>query len=399
VFPAPTNGNGFPPSTITLNLTCPKLEKGSNLPQEAIGQPGSNVAGLAPAPTITMTPTAISDVHPGVNPAANPGNSNVVGQTLPPVTVSKSFNPATIPADGSTQSVLTFTLTNPAGNPAQLNLKFTDTLPANLTLIGPIGNTCSVVNTLLTLPGTVTMQGGMFGGLSSCIVRFGVISSTPGVYTNSSGNISNVSGNLDFSGVNATLTVTGPQQVKPNPGTVNLSGPATQAPPPPPISSVDFGGLPTTCKTSTYASVQGLPPYDNVGVSWSPVPGADNYMVAVIGMGVPSWPGHSKVLASQNFAAPPATFNLVSTPQGIQDIHDLLNAHGTFVIIVQAQNSKARFDGICNITHIIRAVPRLPTSTPIPPTQPPASGPSCVMHNVCKTDPLNGGQICHTVCS
>src|SRR5437868_11538108 len=58
-------------------------------------------------------------------------------------TLAKSFGPTTI-AFGAT-TTLTFTVTNPAGNPALANVGFIDALPAGLTVANPpsIGGTCA----------------------------------------------------------------------------------------------------------------------------------------------------------------------------------------------------------------------------------------------------------------
>src|SRR6476620_2126306 len=56
--------------------------------------------------------------------------------------LSKNFSPTAITDGGTT--VLTFTLSNPAGAPAVSNVGFTDTLPAGLVVQNPpnVGGTC-----------------------------------------------------------------------------------------------------------------------------------------------------------------------------------------------------------------------------------------------------------------
>ena len=59
-----------------------------------------------------------------------------------PPTLTKVFSPSAITDGGTT--VLTFTLTNPAGAPAVSNVGFTDTLPAGLVVgVGSVGGTCA----------------------------------------------------------------------------------------------------------------------------------------------------------------------------------------------------------------------------------------------------------------
>ncbi len=148
-----------------------------------------------------------------------------------------------------------------------------------------------------------------------------------------------------------------------NPGTVPLTGNPTGAPTPPPpsLSNLDYGNLPRLCKTSTYVNVVGLPgiPPNQVTVSWSAVPGAVKYSVLILGRKVPAWGPLGKTMAAATVTDLSVSFTL-----NAQDVHDLLNAKGDWVILVQAQNSDGRFDGICVLSRIIRAVPRLPTPVP-----------------------------------
>lgn len=66
----------------------------------------------------------------------------VFAQPAPPPVLTKAFLPTTIPPGGVT--VLTFTLSNGAGNPAESNVGFTDTLPSGLVVANnTVGGTCS----------------------------------------------------------------------------------------------------------------------------------------------------------------------------------------------------------------------------------------------------------------
>jgi len=144
---------------------------------------GGPTATLTPMPTITPTPT-------------------------PQGILTKTFNPATIPADGTTSSIVEIAITNPANNPQLSGLNFTDTLPTSLTLTGATDSTCG--GTLSAPAGghTITLTGGILNGGFTCIVGAPVTSTTPGVYTNNSSNISGLSSNIDASNASATLTVT-----------------------------------------------------------------------------------------------------------------------------------------------------------------------------------------------
>src|ERR1700682_3195981 len=105
-------------------------------------------------------------------------------------------------------STLTFTLNNAGGNSAQSCLGFSDTLPVGLAVSGSVnasqcGGSVSLVGNVLSLA-----NGSLPVGPSSCTVTIDVTSNTPGSYPDTdAGNISARAGNIDTSGVNATLVV------------------------------------------------------------------------------------------------------------------------------------------------------------------------------------------------
>ncbi|MBN2304870.1 MAG: DUF11 domain-containing protein, partial [Anaerolineae bacterium] len=123
------------------------------------------------------------------------------------VTLSKTFTPASIFEGGT--STLQFTLSNPAANPAQSGLSFTDTLPAGVTVsVAPAAAQCGGTVTAVAGGTTITLTGGtLAAGPSTCTINVTVTSGTAGVYTNNAGNLSGLSANLDATGISATLTV------------------------------------------------------------------------------------------------------------------------------------------------------------------------------------------------
>src|SRR5579859_2777235 len=143
---------------------------------------------------------------------AKPGVGNIP-TPLSAVTLTAAFSPSTILVGGI--STLTFTLTNPAGNPAVNGIKFNYTFPANenwaggseaLSCVGEVTPFESDVQTYVSVG-----LGSLPAGPSSCTLSLTATSALPGVYTNDSSNISN--SNIDASGVDATLTVL-PTQMK-----------------------------------------------------------------------------------------------------------------------------------------------------------------------------------------
>jgi hypothetical protein len=130
---------------------------------------------------------------------------------------------------------------------------------------------------------------------------------------------------------------------------------------------VDLGDLRNTCKDSTYLTITGLPGLAGpVTVSWNGVQGATSYSVIALGKNVPAWGAAGKTLGSAHVPASPAVLHFAAA-----DVTALLNAQGYFDFIVQAHNDRSRFDGICIITRIIRAVPFRPTPSLIPPSATP----------------------------
>jgi uncharacterized repeat protein (TIGR01451 family) len=260
----PANGS----CTITLVVTSTTV---GTLPNTASGV------------TTTQTPTA------GANSGAV--NLTVVGSTL-----TKAFSPVTI--QRGTNSRLTFTITNGAGNPAQPLLAFTDTLPTNVVIATP-------ANTLTTCTGgtvtaasggpTVSLSGASFtAGQTSCVVAVDVTSSTTGTYNNVTANISGLSPGLGAGGVNATLTVQN-----------NASLTKAFAP-----TSIGSGG--TSVLTFTITNGAGAGAYagqgftDNLpaGVTVAAVPGVANTCGGTVGATAGST---SISLANGSIGAAPAT--------------------------------------------------------------------------------------------
>src|SRR5258706_10925881 len=116
--------------------------------------------------------------------------------------LTKSFSPTTISPGGTT--VLTFTVSNPSGNPALSNIGFTDTLPSGLVVAIPNkGGTCAnaaAATTANTGGNTITVTNLDVGaGPGLCTVTVDVTNATgqfngscgalPAAFTNASGNV------------------------------------------------------------------------------------------------------------------------------------------------------------------------------------------------------------------
>lgn len=140
---------------------------------------------------------------------------------------SKAFQPDTI-GPGSI-SELVFTVDNPAGVPVE-DLAFTDVLPAGVIVASPASpdSTCGGTLTAPDGGGTVTLSGGSVGALSSCQVRVGVTSSTPGVHMNVSGDLTSDAGNSGSATADLTVDSDLPGFSKSfSPSAVQLGGRST----------------------------------------------------------------------------------------------------------------------------------------------------------------------------
>ena len=111
-------------------------------------------------------------------------NATLTVQALP--TLTKAFSPTTVGVGQN--SVLTFTITNPAGAPARTGLTFTDTLPAGAVIGTPNGlvNGCGGTPTITATAGTGVLTVGGTGvnaaiGASTCTITVNVTSATAGV--------------------------------------------------------------------------------------------------------------------------------------------------------------------------------------------------------------------------
>jgi uncharacterized repeat protein (TIGR01451 family) len=132
--------------------------------------------------------------------ASNTANLTVVGTAL-----AKAFSPTSIAPNGV--AVLSFTVNNGAGNPAQDGFGFTDTLQAGLTISGtPAASQCG--GSVTSTANSVTLSSASLAlGAASCTVNVNVTSASQGSYTNTSANLSGVFGGLDASTASASLAV------------------------------------------------------------------------------------------------------------------------------------------------------------------------------------------------
>lgn len=140
------------------------------------------------------------------------GNSGPASDSLrvnPPPTFSKSFAPD--PAVLGVPATLTFTIDNTASTVAATSLDFADVLPPGMTVATPANASTSCTGgTLIATSGTgmITYTSGTIGAGAICSVSVDVVTSSAGVFVNTTGDLTSSLGNSGMA--SDTLTVNGP---------------------------------------------------------------------------------------------------------------------------------------------------------------------------------------------
>jgi uncharacterized repeat protein (TIGR01451 family) len=191
-----------------------------------VAVPGANSVSLSggtilPAPDCTITVTVTSSspsnynntIPAGALTSANAGDNaagaSAVLTVIDPPAITKSFTPDTVAVN--TNSLVTFTITNP-NTVATLNgVAFSDTYPAGLINAngGTITNTCGGTRTVDTAGPTygITLTGVTLAAGASCTLSYNrVRSATAGAYVNTTGAISSTNGGTGNT-ASATLSV------------------------------------------------------------------------------------------------------------------------------------------------------------------------------------------------
>jgi len=128
-------------------------------------------------------------------------------QIFDPLDIAKVFAPDTVePGEVST---LTFTVTNPAGNPPINTAAFSDTLPAGVVIANPNGLATDCVGTITAVAGTdvISLADGVFAaGVDTCDISVDVTAAADGIYNNLSSVITSVQTQDSAAGASDTLT-------------------------------------------------------------------------------------------------------------------------------------------------------------------------------------------------
>ena len=155
------------------------------------------------------------------------GNSGTAGDTLTVTAVAPGFSKAFSPVSVGVgiASTLTFTIDNTANAASAPALDFTDNLPANVVVAStPNASTTCTGGTLTAAAGSgvISYTGGSVVASGSCTISVDVSSDLPGVYVNTTGDLTSSFGNSGTAGDTLTVTAVAP-------GFSKAFSPATQA--------------------------------------------------------------------------------------------------------------------------------------------------------------------------
>ncbi|MFC6015609.1 ice-binding family protein [Plantactinospora solaniradicis] len=132
----------------------------------------------------TSGPVDSTESGPGAAAAAS---VTVAAPVIAPPTISKAFDDAIIPLDGTTS--LSFTLTNPNPGTALTGVEFTDALPAGLVVATPNGLSGSCGGGTITATagsGNISLAGATLPAGGSCTFSVNVTGTTSGTKVNTS---------------------------------------------------------------------------------------------------------------------------------------------------------------------------------------------------------------------
>jgi len=163
-----------------------------------------NTTGTAAGTKNNITGTVVS------TEGGTGGTASASIKVEAPPTIAKGFAPSTISLNATTS--LTFTVTNPAGNPDPLTgVGFTDTLPTGLTVANASATVCGGTLTT-TAPTGIALSGATIAVNSQCQFSVTVTGGASGQYTNTTGNVTSTNGGTGNIAT-ANLTVATPPSI------------------------------------------------------------------------------------------------------------------------------------------------------------------------------------------
>jgi len=174
---------------------------------------GSLAAGASCAVSVDVQGTltgVITNIATATSTGAGTSTGTATLTVIGPPTIAKTFSPAAFILGGG--SFVTFTLTNPAGNPDTLaGVGFTDILPGGLAVSNGSSPACggtvtSSAGNMIVLAGASIVAGG------TCQFSVPVFAQSTGTFTNTTGNVASANGGTG--GVaSATVVVAAPTPI------------------------------------------------------------------------------------------------------------------------------------------------------------------------------------------
>jgi trimeric autotransporter adhesin len=195
-------------STPNASNTCGGTVTASGGASSASLAGGTIAGGGSCAVSVSVQGTTAGTKNNSVQvTSTNAGTGNIANASLTveaPPSISKSFGAGSIAFNASTN--LTFTITNPAGNPASLTgVGFTDTLPTGLTVTSVTSSICGGTLTV-TAPVTIQLANATVATGTPCTFSVTVTGAASGSYTNTTGNVTSTNGGTGNT-ASASLTV------------------------------------------------------------------------------------------------------------------------------------------------------------------------------------------------
>src|SRR5579864_5281818 len=220
------------PGTLVVATPNGLINTCSTTPTAAAGSGTISLSGasLAPGASCTITVNVQGTVAGSANNSvtvsdttAGTGNTGTANLTVvAPPTISKAFNPTSIPLNGT--STLTFTISNPNTTAAAdlTGVAFSDTLPlssgsGSATLVVSstpnVSNTCGGTVTATAGTGVISLSGASVAHSASCTLSVDIKGAVEGDGNNTTGAITSTQGGTGTTSNTALLKVVAPPTV------------------------------------------------------------------------------------------------------------------------------------------------------------------------------------------
>jgi uncharacterized repeat protein (TIGR01451 family) len=203
--------------TVTASGSTISLSNGSLTAATHSCTISVNVTGTA-AGSLNNTTGAITATESG---AAGAGSNTATLLVVAPPSISKAFNPSTVPLGND--STVTFIITNPNSGSGLSGVGFTDNLPSGLQVSSSpnVQNSCNGTVTAAANTGIISLSGGTISASGSCAISVNVTPGSATTYSNQTSTVSSTEGGSGAASNSATLIVQTPACFLPPSGMVS----------------------------------------------------------------------------------------------------------------------------------------------------------------------------------